>query len=256
MDPALTDRTSRPILGVSHTEQPVRPMSISGIERSIHAKILSSTFHGAGTRIVRLEAGWGSRLAGAFTADVELFVLKGDVSVGSVHLTDYEYILIPSGGVVGGFRTEAGAVVLMMTSGPVRYDTASGGAAAALVHGRPGEAEWERESEDLDLFVRPLAMKDRRQVWLGSSHLSPEHDMWHQHPHDEETFVLEGAFSCRDLTNKDTVATSASAGSYFYRPAGSKHTAPVPLQEETVLTFHRSIGAHTTELVDHKSSGE
>lgn len=256
MDPALTDRTIRPVLGVSHAGQPIRPMSVPGIERSFHAKILSSTFRGAGTRIARLEAGWGSRLAGAFTADLELFVLTGDVFVGSVQLSDYEYISIPRGGVVGGFRTDTGAVVLMMTSGPVRYDTASGGAAATLVHGRPGEGEWQREFEGLDLFERPLAMNDRRRVWLGSTQLTAEHDMWHQHPHDEETFLLEGTFSCKDQANGDTVATSASPGSYFYRPAGSRHTAPVALGEETVMTFHRSIGAHETELVDNDSPGD
>lgn len=250
MDPALTDRTTRPIVGISHTEQPVRPMTIPGIEHSVHAKILSASLRGAGTRIVRLPSGWGSRLAGVFTADVEVFVLKGDLLVGSVELNDYEYALIPSGGVIGGFRSETGAIALLMTSGPVRYDTSSGGAAARLGVGRPGETRWEREWHGVDLFVRPLATSDLGQVWLGSTQLSPESETWHRHAHDEETFLLEGAFSCLDRLDGETVMTEASPGSYFYRPAGTRHTAPAALGEETVLTFHRSLGPHETDLID------
>jgi hypothetical protein len=250
MDPALTDRTTRPIVGIRHTEQPVRPMIIPGIEQSVHARILSTNPRAAATRIVRLESGWGTRLAGAFTAAVEVFVLKGDLIVGQVKLTDYEYALIPSGGMIGGFRTETGAIALLMTSGPVRYDSSSGGAAARLAVGRPVETQWGREWHGVDLFVRPLATTAFGQVWLGSTQLSPDSEIWHRHPHDEETFLLEGAFSCVDRLDGETVMTSAKPGTYFYRPAGIQHTAPAVLGQETVLTFHRSLGPHESDLVE------
>jgi mannose-6-phosphate isomerase-like protein (cupin superfamily) len=250
MDPALTDRTIRPILGISHTTQPVRPMIIPGIEQRVHARILSTNPRASATRIVRLESGWGTRLAGAFTAAVEVFVLKGDLILGPVKLTDYEYALIPSGGVVGGFRTEMGAIALIMTSGPVRYDSSSGGAAAVLAVGRPVESRWEREWPGVDLFVRPLATTAFSQVWVGSTQLSSESEIWHRHAHDEETFVLEGTFSCVDRLDGEAVMTSAEPGSYFYRPAGTQHTAPAALGQETVLTFHRSLGPHENELIE------
>lgn len=250
MDPALTDRTIRPIVGISHVEQPVRQMTIPGIEQSVHAKILSSSLRGAGTRIVRLASGWGSRLAGAFTAHVEVFILKGDLHVGSVKLTDYEYAYVPSGRVVGGFHTETGAIALFMTSSPVRYDTSGGGTAATPVVGRPGETKWARERDGVDLFVRPLATTRFGQIWLGSTQLDPQGETWHQHAHDEETFVLEGAISCVDRPNGEPVTTLASPGFYFYRPAGTRHTAPAALGQETVLTFHRSLGPHETDLID------
>lgn len=250
IDPALTDRTIRPIVGIRHAEQADRPMTIPGIERSAHARILSTTLRGAATRIVHLESGWGSRLAGAFTAAVELFVLKGDLSVGSVELTDYDYVLIPGGGVIGGFRTESGAFALLMTSGPVRYDTSSGGASADVVLGRPSETEWEKERPGAEIFARPVATTAFGQVWLGSTLLSQDSEIWHRHPHDEETFVLEGAFSCIDRPDGESVTSTASPGSYFYRPAGTPHTAPAALGQETVLTFHRSLGPHEIDLID------
>lgn len=249
MDPALTDRTTRPILGIRHLDQPNRPMTIPGIERPVQAKILSSSLRGTGTRVVRFEAGWGSRLAGAFTAAVEVFILKGDLVVGSVQLGDYEYARIPKSGVVGGFRSERGAIALLMTSGPVRYDTSTGGAAASLIVGRPSETRWESEWDNTAVFVRPLAAGDSSQAWLGSTQLEGN-ELWHTHPHDEETFVLEGDLEYADRVDDGTVLTTASPGSYFYRPAGTEHTSPAVRGDETVLTFNRSLGPHEIDPGD------
>lgn len=246
MDPALIDRTSQPVIGITHASQPDRAMTISGIEHSVPARILSTNLRGTATRLVRLNPGWGSRLAGCFTANVEIFVLKGDIRVGSVELADYEYVGIPSGGVVGGFRTEMGAIALLMTSGPVRYDTSSGGASAKLVVGRPANTGWEREFEEADIYVRPLATSEISEVWLGSTRQHPENPLWHEHTHDEETFVLDGSVDYIDERNDETVSTHASPGSYYYRPAGRRHTVPVLASEEAVLMFHRSLGGHET----------
>ena len=254
MDPALRDRTTRPILGVRHVDQPNRPMTIPGIEFPLQAKILSSSFRGAGTRIVHLAPGWGSRLAGAFSATVEIFVLKGDLVVGAVGLSDYEYIQIPHGGIVGSFRTETGAIALFMTSAPVRYDTATGGAGASLIVGRPSETGWEKESDDRAVFVRPLAAGESGQVWLGSTQLE-DNEQWHVHTHDEETFVIEGGLGYMDRVDGVTAMTPASPGSYFYRPGGTEHTLPAVRGDETVLTFNRSLGPHQIVLASDEAVG-
>lgn len=255
MDPALIDRTTQPILGINESEQPVRPMTISGIEQSIPAKILSTDLRGSGTRLVRLNPGWGSRLAGAFTADIEIFVLKGNIRIGSIDLADYDYAAIPGGRVVGGFRSEAGAVALLMTCGPVRYDTSTGGAPADLVIGRPGETSWQRETDGTQLFTRTVATSGIGQVWLGSTHQDVGNHVWHRHIHDEETFVLDGEVTYVDSVDETLVTTRGGVGSYFYRPAGSRHTTPALIGDETVLTFHRSLGRHHTELVELEESG-
>jgi len=250
MDPALIDRTTQPILGISDGGQLVRTMTIAGIESNVPAKILSTNLRGSSTRMVRLESGWGSRLAGAFTADVEVFVLKGDIEIGSVGLGAYEYAAIPGGGVVGGFRSRQGAIALMITSGPIRYDTSTGGAPARIVVGRPSETSWHREFEGLDIDVRPIATSEISEVWLGSTGLSPGNPAWHKHPFDEETFVLEGELQYRDFANGEIVTTDASPGSYFYRPAGWRHCGPLSVGEETPLMFHRSLRSHQTELLE------
>lgn len=253
MDPAVIDRKTKPVLGISEGDQPVRSMTIPGIERAIHARILSSSLRGAATRIVRLTPGWGSRLVGAFTADVEIFVLKGGVQIGSLELTDYDYAFIPGGGVVGGFRSETGAVALLMTSAPVRYDTSTGGRRADVTVGRPGETRWEADPAHSGLFRRDLATSAVSEVWLGSTQLGSEPELWHRHAHDEETFVLEGSIRSLDLVDDEVVEISAVQGSYFYRPGESAHAAATALGEEANVTFHRSMGPFDTTLIDRDS---
>lgn len=243
MDPAVIDRTTRPILGIDEGDQRLRPMTVAGIEGSIHAKILSTDLRGAATRIVRMKEGWGSRLAGAFSADVEVFVLQGNLYVGSTSLTDYEYAFIPGDGVVGAFRSESGAVALLMTSGPIRYDTSTGGRRADVVVGRPSETSWQVDAEVRGLFRRPVATTRLGEVWLGSTQLDPETQVWHSHPHDDELFVLEGSIACSDLLGDQSLETTAGPGSYFYRPKSTVHTAPTARTEGSIVTFNRSFGA-------------
>jgi hypothetical protein len=248
MDPAVTDRTCNPILGVTDRDLPVRSMTVSGIENNIKAKILSTDLRGAATRIVVFPPGWGSRLTGSFTGDVGVFVLQGDLRVGSVALRDYEYVSIPSGGVIGRFTTENGVIALLMTSKPIRYDTSRGGAPADLVVGRPSETSWSRHAENSDLFIRPVCTSKMSTIWLGSV-MAPVHDVtvWTESDVDEETFVLEGRIEYMDEVDEKIVVTKATAGSYFYRPAGTRHTAPMRIGEETVMTFHRSMPAGMAE---------
>lgn len=253
VDPALIDRTRQPILGITYDEQPVRRMTISGIEQSLPAKILSTNMRGAATRIVVAGPGWGTTLVGSFTADVEVFVLKGDLRVGSELLTDYEYAAIPARGVVGGLRTENGVIALLMTSGSIRYDTSTGGAPARLVIGRPGEEGWQRDIQGTDHYSLPVASTQLGAVWIGSTRQDPESPIWHTHPNAEETFVMEGHPSYKDLVDGEPQATVASPGFYFYRPAGSPHAAPTPTTDESVLTFNRSVaGHHESELLAHR----
>lgn len=250
MDPALADRTKRSILGITDGDQPLRAIAIPGIEGSIPAKILSTNLRGASTRLIRAGAGWGSGIAGLFTADVEVFVLEGDLQVGSDIVTDYEYAAVSARGVIGRFRTERGVVALLMTSGPVQYDTSSGGPTAKSVVGRPADSAWARTYDDVGLFTRPLATGPNGDIWIGSSHLAPGSDFWHRHPHDEESFVLEGAISYSDWIDDTRVDTRCQGGGYFFRPAGTIHSGPRVEGEKSVLVFHRSFGSRVSERVE------
>lgn len=250
MDSALVDRTTIAILGVTDGEQPLRPMTIPGIEGKLPAKTLSTDLRGSSTRLARFAPGWGSALAGAFSAHIEVFVIGGSLQVGPHELDAYHYVAIPRGGVVTGLGSTRGGLALLMTSGPVRYDTSTGGAPARLVVGRPSETSWARLDPEAELFSRPLARGPTGDIWIGSSAQDPDHPVWHRHPHDEECLVLGGEVVYVDRTGGEEVTTHGGAGSYFYRPAGSVHTAPCPVSAETVLTFHRSFGRHQSERVD------
>lgn len=250
MDPALIDRTANSILGIDMDAQPVRNMTIAGIEDAVPAKILSTDLRGAATRLLRIPPGWGSRLSGSFTASISVFVLKGSVQAGSVTLSDYELVTVPAHGVIGGFRSETGAVALFMTSAPIRFDTSTGGAQADLTVGRPSASTWQRDEGESSLFTRALASSGTEEAWLGSTRQDPASPVWHRHTSDQETLVLDGDVRYVDLVDGRPVVTQGSPGTYFYRPAETAHAGPATTGDTSVVTFNRSLGHRDRHLLD------
>ena len=127
MDPALVDRTVTHLAGVDDASLPVRPMTIAGISGPLEARILSTDMRGASTRLVRLPAGWGSEAPGAFSAEVEVFVIRGAFEAGAHVLEAGDYIHLPQGHVVPRVRAAEDGAALLMTSAPLRYDTSAAG---------------------------------------------------------------------------------------------------------------------------------
>ena len=251
VDPAVIDRTIKPILGVAESSLPVRPMTIPGIEGSVPARILSTDLRGSSTRLVRLDHGWGTGLAGSFSADVEIFVIRGGLTVGGESIGDNEYVAIWQGGVVPGIRVDDAGTALLMTSGSIKYDTASGGGTADLLVGRPLSLDWEPVAGQPGRFVRPIGVGPAGAVWLGGAHEWHQGDgPWHKHPTDEECFVVDGEMIVTDAIGSDIVTSHAMPGTYFYRPKSAAHGGPGSECADTAITFHRAFGPHETEWVE------
>lgn len=254
IDPALVDRTATHLAGIQDASLPTRPMTIPGIDGALGARILSTDLRGSSTRLVRLRAGWGTEARGAFTADVELFVIQGSIEAGPHAMEAGDYVHLPKGRTIPRLRITADGAALLMTSAPVRYDPTFVGQPAELVPGRASEQDWIPVPEMPGRHVKPLGRGPVGDVWLGGAHQWDHDDGgWHHHPHHEECFVIDGEAVLRERSTGTDEMITAGAGTYFFRPAGVLHCGPGSRCDDTMLAFHRAFGDLSTEW--HPSPG-
>ena len=261
IDPALVDRTVTHLAGINDASLPVRSMTVPGIDGSLEARILSTDLRGSSTRLVRLRAGWGPETRGAFSAEVELFVIQGALEADAHGLEAGDYIYIPKGRTVSRLRITADGAALLMTSAPVAYDPTFQGQPADLAPGRASERDWVPVPEMPGRHVKPLGRGPVGDVWLSGARQWDHGDGgWHRHPHHEECFVIGGEIALRERPAVPDEMIAAGPGAYFFRPAGVLHCGPGSGCDDTMLAFHRAFGDLSTEWVDspadHAGDGE
>jgi hypothetical protein len=245
-DPALVDRRRTLLAGIAEEDLPRRRMTMSGIEGALDARILSTDLNGDTTRLVRIPPGWGTGLVGSFSADVEVFVIRGDLIIGPETMGPCDFVAIRQARPISGLRSRAGAVALFMSSAPVRYDTHTGGRSAELAVARGTQAPWEPDADRAGRYVRRLGHGLRGEVWLGAADRW-QGVSWHTHVASEEMFVLDEKLAMAELIDGETVVYRYGPGGYCFRPAGRPHGGPGSGCEGPAVTFHRSLGQHAKQ---------
>lgn len=257
VDPAVLDRTVTHLAGIDDASLPTRPMTVPGIDGSLGARILSTDLRGSNTRLVRLRVGWGSLTRGAFTADVELFVIQGALEVAPHALEAGDYIHIPKGRTVPRLRITADGAALLMTSAPVRFDPSFQGPPADLVPGRASELDWLPVPDMPGRHMKLLGRGPVGDVWLGGARQWDHGDGgWHRHRYHEECFMIGGEVTLRERFTEPDEMLTAGPGTYFFRPAGVLHCGPGSRCDDTMLAFHRTFGELQTEWVHSPSDAE
>ncbi|MCY4371685.1 MAG: hypothetical protein OXF41_20230 [bacterium] len=259
-DPALVDRRRRSLRAVAEGDLPSRTMTIAGCEGRIEARILSKDLSGPATRLARIQAGWGSAVVGAFTADLELFVIRGSLVVAGERIGQYDYAAVEAGQVIGGIRAQSSTLALMMTSAPVRYDTSVGGLLSEPLIGLATGAPWEAVPELPGRFVRTLADGPNGGVWLaGAREWSNDDGPWHVHDSAEESFVLEGEFVVTERLGRYAGSELEAGkeetyrlgpGTYTFRLGGRAHAGPGSSSSELAIALHRMLGSRTVDWLD------
>lgn len=265
-DPALIDRRLQSVIGVAEGDLPSRSMTIAGLEGRIEARILSKDLSGPATRLARIPDGWGSGVVGAFTADVELFVIGGELVAAGERLGQYDYGAARAGQVISGLRARATTLALIMTSAPVRYDTSVGGMLSDPLIGTAATTEWRSVPELPGRFVRPLAEGPHGAVWLsGAREWTNEDGPWHVHDSAEEMFVLEGEFTIAEDAEvaevgapprsgreqpRTTDTYRCGPGSYTYRLPGRPHAGPGSASSDLAIAFHRMHAPGVTTWIE------
>ncbi|MCY3539901.1 MAG: DUF4437 domain-containing protein [Acidimicrobiia bacterium] len=262
LDPALTDRRKNSLPDVKESALPGRNISIAGCEGRIEARTLSKDMSGPATRLVKLSHGWGSGVSGAFTADVEIFVIQGRLTVGGRTVDQYDYAAVRSGEMISGIRALDPTLALLMTSAPVRYDTSVGGMLSQPFIGANRDSKWQPVGPLPGRFVRHLADGLHGPVWLaGARQWSNQGGPWHSHEGAEEVFVLDGEFTIaehdpsldghRSNEPADPAVYIRPPGTYTFRRPGVLHAGPGSSSSELALAFHRLHGSKGQTWTDH-----
>lgn len=251
LDPDLHDRRRVSLPVADERELPIRPMRIAGLEGRMEARILSRDRSGPVTRLARIPSGFGSGAAGAFTADLELFVVKGALALGGAEVGENDYAAVRAGQVISGLRAAADSLALVMTSAPVRFDGSAGGGLSAPLLGRAGTFRWEEDAEMPGWFVMPLAEGLCGRVWLsGWKGWGNGGGQWRICDSPEEMLVLDGSLLLAEIPLPESEppfdpsraeTRRLGSGSYVYRLPGQPHAGPGS-GADSALAFHRSLG--------------
>lgn len=244
---------SRPhIEFIQQQDLPCRPVLLPGGGRpELGLKRLSADpDSGAASDLLQFPAGWRRDGAGHYTADLELYVLSGELTIDGVHYAEHTYAFLPAGYVHGPSSSERGARVLAFTSGRLDY-----------IEGQPaaGAPDARRLVRYLNLFEQPWTGSFHPQFppgagrkWLRRDPVTTD-EAWilgtlplrngrqpEKHPVVEEMYLISG-----ELVGPQGLMRP---GAYFWRPPEAWH-GPYGSKTGCLMLF-RTVGGPLSTVYD------
>jgi hypothetical protein len=244
-----------------------RPFNLSGVQPAQFKLLSFDENTGARTLLVDLPAGW-KQASGYHSADLEMFVLEGGVSMGGEAAGRYAYAYYPAG-YAHSYGTEFGATVLQMWNGKPDYvanaQSRRGVRADEAVEGwRYGDArsigpsefpafrdEPFRENSPIRLKLMRHDEASGAKTWIavlpgggpamrGEGHLAP----WASNAGWQEGFLLAGDMTVAECLPQGEVAGTYTQGGYFFRPAGQRYGGPSLYSNTFAIWLFRSGSGH------------
>jgi hypothetical protein len=239
------DQVMPDVCHVSAASLPWRAEARHGV--ALESKILGTDGRtGAATQILRLAPGFWRPGPAAFTADCEFYVLHGAFSLGDVVYGADSYAFLPGGLGWSGWHSRDGAVLLMMTDGPLALGTPGKAAVTdAVVHVDAADLNWRSEIFGARLgssvFGKPLRGDADSPIQTFLSASLPHPTLRAQKPRPStgvvavESFCLSGAYLLPD-------GQTAERGSYaWFRSSGWS-------QPDTRLGYNLLVRIHRPRL--------
>lgn len=250
-----------------------RPLDVPGVQPAAFKLLSFNEETGARTLLVRLPPGW-QQASGYHSADLELFVVEGGITMGDDNPGRYAYAYYPAGH-VHRYGTEFGATVLQMWGGPPDFiaagasgdDASAGGAVEGWRYGdapslSPGDVPAFRDQP----FPAdsPIRMKLLRhdpdtgaKTWItvlpgggptmyGEGHLPP----WSSSASWVEGYLLAGEMTTAECLPQGEVAGTYTRGGYYFRPAGRVHGGPSRYSGSFAVWLMRSGPGHWVRYHD------
>jgi hypothetical protein len=200
---------------------------------------------GATTLLVSLPAGWAAP-EGFFTADVEFYIMQGELVSNGYRLARHTYGFLPAGVVYGRLQASSPVTLLWFTHGESRFaisaTDAPGARRRGLIHAMDSSAApW---SNPITPGFPPGAMRKSLRIdpdtgagtWLLG--VLPQ---WREprveiHPVAEEAFIISGEM----VTDRGVMV----AGCYFWRPPHIPH-GPFATETGALILFRTDGHLHT-----------
>jgi hypothetical protein len=215
-------------------------------------KILSVDHEtGALTLMLHLPAGWRRDATGYQRAPEEVFVLRGDLVVGTECLTDGCYTYVPPEMVHGPLGTRGGCFALVMLDGRPDFVTTIGSRpisepdqyipclnTVTMPWGVPRP-----ENPPVGIVIKTLRIdpETKDQTWIAASVPFRRGDRAEVHPTVEEAFMLRGEI----LLGERGIMRE---GCYFWRPPNVPH-GPLVSKTGSMYFFRTKGGSLETRYI-------
>jgi hypothetical protein len=240
---------SRPhIEFIAAFEQEARPWQLDDFGVAAARALSRDDQSGAATELIQFPAGW-SAPTGAFSADVEIFMLNGRMQIGTYRLRQHSYAHLPAGVCSGPWKAQEATIALWMPAATPHF-------VAAGAHAT--DTRLDRYIPGIDTTALPWcgtitpgfppgAMRKTLRcdaesganTWLLGVLPQWRDNRVEIHPVVEEAYVLLGEMNGPGGT--------MTPGSYFWRPPFIPHG---PFSADTgALIFFRSDGPLRTDYL-------
>ncbi|WP_338425931.1 DUF4437 domain-containing protein [Sphingopyxis kveilinensis] len=243
--PQSRDRSSEFVGFVAPRNLHLRPLIFTGLPPVEFKQLSFDDKTGARTLLVTLPAGW-TQPSGYHSADLEMFVVDGGISIGDKPMGRYAYAYYPAG-TAHSFGTKEGATVLFFWSGAPDYTasatsrpgTKSGAIDGIGYHDVPTTTPsvLPKFRDEPIMTNSPVHVKMLRSdpatgevTWIATAPggypvMSGEGDLplWATSKGWEEGYMLAGDMTIAECLPQGQVAGTYAPDGYFFRPAGIAH---------------------------------
>lgn len=232
-----------------------------GLVWGLPAKILRDNPETGVALEVYAVAGEQPKQTSSFNRAIEVVLLQGGLSFGSVELVAGDYLRVPAGQPVPEPQSSQGAKFLIFFDG-------AGPVANATTSGDVSTEAWEVVRRDDTAWIAGTAMADagRDDVPLKIKHYKQDPETgartylvavkpgitipWEMHDVAEEVYVVDGDYTLAECLPGGSVIGNYTIGGYFYRPPGIAHNGPESGSKTGVTMLIRTPGPLIVELVD------
>ncbi len=193
-----------------------------------------------------LPADWQGTTGASPGKSVEMFVIAGEITLGSMALKRGSYAYIPPGFTGSNFRTKAGAMVLYF------LDDANPAAViqtplildSVLVDWQPVS----EDPEDFGLSVKELRLDPGSGAQTLLLRIDPGATQgWRKSSTVEEGYLLSGGYRHSECINGEVATGDYAPGGYFQRPSGAVNGGPEAAAMSSAIWFLRRMGKGAVE---------
>ena len=265
--PQSRDRSTEFVGFVQPHTLHLRPLTFAGLPGAEFKQLSFDEKTGARTILAKLPPGW-TQPPGYHSADLEMFVVDGGISIGNKPMGRYAYAYYPAG-YAHSFSTQEGATVLQFWSGAPDYvrsaNSRSGMNAASAVDGLRYNDVPTNGPSSLPKFRNEPIMKNSpvhvkllrldgksgQKTWIvttpgGYPVMSGEGELplWGSSRSWQEGFLLAGDMTIAECLPQGQVAGTYTPNGYFFRPAGVAHGGLSQYSDTFAVWLYRTGPGH------------
>ena len=195
-----------------------------------------------------LPADWKGSTGASPGKSVELFVVAGEITLGSMLMKAGSYAYIPPGFTGSNIGTTSGAVVLYFLDDPHPASVIQSPLFldSNIVDWQPAS----EEPEDFGFSVKELRLDPGSGVRIWLLRIDPgATQLWHQSTATEEGYLLSGSYRHSECVDGEVLTHDYLPGGYFARPPGAVHGGPEAVATSSSVWYLRRMGKGAVQSV-------